>query len=181
MSLSSNKIDKYEYLTGEDILPSNRQQIIEQAKFTYSPLGKSFEKQTKTNEDQGENQVKALEDLKLKEQVKSIEGIFPEGYKNIEIKNEINKIKEYEKTISRDNMIYRSSKERFKFKTFKTIRSLGNIYSGKITMDKAEEEQSDLTEYIFNFKIKLDQKISMIKETKIMFLVLQKNFMTAEN
>ena len=37
--LSSDKIDKYEYLTGEEILPSNQQQIIEQAKFTYFPLG----------------------------------------------------------------------------------------------------------------------------------------------
>ena len=45
-ALSSGKIDKYEYLTGEDILPSRQQQIIKQAKFTYSPLGKSFEKQT---------------------------------------------------------------------------------------------------------------------------------------
>ena len=36
-ALSSGKIHKYEYLTGEDILPSNQQQIIEQAKFTYSP------------------------------------------------------------------------------------------------------------------------------------------------
>ena len=52
-ALSSGKIDKYEYLIGEDILPSNQYQIIEQAKFTYSPLGKSFEKQTKTIEDQG--------------------------------------------------------------------------------------------------------------------------------
>ena len=52
-ALSSGKIDKYEYPTGEDILPSNQQQIIEQAKFTYSPLGKAFEKQTKTIEDQG--------------------------------------------------------------------------------------------------------------------------------
>ena len=51
-ALSSGKIDKYEYLTGEAILPSNQQQIIEQAKFTYSPLGKAFEKQTKTIEDQ---------------------------------------------------------------------------------------------------------------------------------
>ena len=46
-ALSSGKTHKYEYLTGEDILPSNQQQIIEQAKFTYSPLGKAFEKQTK--------------------------------------------------------------------------------------------------------------------------------------
>ena len=46
-ALSSGKIDQYEYLTGEDILPSNQQQIIEQAKLTYSPLGKAFEKKKK--------------------------------------------------------------------------------------------------------------------------------------
>ena len=61
-ALSSGKIDKYEYLTGEEILPSNQQQIIEQAKFTYSPLRKAFEKQTKTIEDQGEKQIKAIQD-----------------------------------------------------------------------------------------------------------------------
>ena len=63
-ALSSGKIDKYEYLTGEEILPSNQQQIIEQAKFAYSPLGKAFEKQTKTIEDQGEKQIKAIQDNK---------------------------------------------------------------------------------------------------------------------
>ena len=44
-ALSSGKIRKYEYITGEDILPSNQQQIVQQAKFTYTPLGKAFEKQ----------------------------------------------------------------------------------------------------------------------------------------
>ena len=60
-ALSSGKIHKYEYLTGEEILPSNQQQIIEQAKFTYSPLGTAFEKQTITIEDQGEKQIKAIQ------------------------------------------------------------------------------------------------------------------------
>ena len=72
-ALSSGKKHKYEYLTGKDILPSNQQQIIEQAKFTYSPLGKAFEKQIKTIEDQGKKQVDALENLKLKEETKPIE------------------------------------------------------------------------------------------------------------
>ena len=53
-TLSWGKIDKYEYLTGEEILSFNQKQIKEQAKFTYSPLEKAFEKQTKTIEDQGE-------------------------------------------------------------------------------------------------------------------------------
>ena len=63
-ALSSGKIDKYEYLTGEAILPSNQQQIIQQAKFAYSPLGKALEKQIKTIEDQGKKQVKAIQDNK---------------------------------------------------------------------------------------------------------------------
>ena len=49
-ALSSGKIDKYEYLTGEEILPSDQSRIIEQGKFTNSPLGKAFEKQRKTIE-----------------------------------------------------------------------------------------------------------------------------------
>ena len=61
-ALSSGKIDTYEYLTGEEILSSNHQEINEQAKFTYSPSGKTFEKQTKTIEDQGEKQIKAIQD-----------------------------------------------------------------------------------------------------------------------
>ena len=83
-ALSSGKIHKYEYLTGEDILPSDQQQIIEQARITYFPLGKAFEKQVKpiedqgqkqadafekqikTNEDQGQKQVEASKDLKSK-------------------------------------------------------------------------------------------------------------------
>ena len=72
-ALSSRNIQKCEYLTGEDILPSNQQQIIEQAKFTYSPLGKAFEKQIKTIEDQGKKHVDALEILKLKEETKPTE------------------------------------------------------------------------------------------------------------
>ena len=58
--LSSGKIDKYEYLTGKEMLPSNQRQVIELAKFTHSPLGKSFEKQTKTTEEQGRKQIDAI-------------------------------------------------------------------------------------------------------------------------
>ena len=71
-ALSSGKIHKYEYLTGEDLLSSNQQQTIEQARFTYSPFGKTFEKQIKTIEYQGKKQVKALNTLKPKEQTKAI-------------------------------------------------------------------------------------------------------------
>ena len=72
-ALSSEKLHKYEYLTGEDILPSSQQQIIDQTKFTYSPLEKAFNKQIKTIEDQGKKQVDALEKLRPKEEAKPIE------------------------------------------------------------------------------------------------------------
>ena len=52
-ALSSAKIDKYEHLTSEEILPSDQSRIIEQGMLTYYPLGKAFEKQIKTTEEQG--------------------------------------------------------------------------------------------------------------------------------
>ena len=72
-ALLSGKIDKYEYRTGEEILRSGLSQIIQQAKFTYSPLGKAFEKQR-------EKQVDTLKSLSLPsriDELKQIESIFP--------------------------------------------------------------------------------------------------------
>ena len=54
-ALLSGKIDKYEHLKGEDILPSNQRQVVEQATFEYSLLGNVFQKQAKTIHDQGKN------------------------------------------------------------------------------------------------------------------------------
>ena len=68
-ALSSGKIDKYEYLTGEKILPSNQQQIIKQAKSTYSPLGKAFQEQIKTINEQ----VEAIQDKELNKSIKEVE------------------------------------------------------------------------------------------------------------
>ena len=106
-ALSSDKIDKYEYLTGEEILPSNQQQIIEQAKFTYSPLGKAFQKQTKTIEDQGKKQVDALQSLKPPDkQLPSIRDFISKERLNSEIVNEIERIEEEEeRKVDRTKMV----------------------------------------------------------------------------
>ena len=88
-------------------------------------------------------------------------------------------------------MIYYSSKEPFDFNTFKTIRSFGeNIYSGKITIKEADQEQADLLEYILNFnnkaipKYKDDKKKkkkkNKNKEKQEMFLILQIIFIRVE-
>ena len=62
-ALSSGNIDKYKYLTGEEIVPSDQSRMIEQAKFTYSLLGKAFEKQMKIIENQSEKQKKQLKSM----------------------------------------------------------------------------------------------------------------------
>ena len=92
-ALSSGKIDKYEYLTGEEILPSNQQQIIQQAKFNYSPLGKALEKQIKAIKDQGEKQVVVLESLKDSDKkLTPIKVFIPTKNLNPEIINERKRI-----------------------------------------------------------------------------------------
>ena len=63
-TLSLDKIIKYEYLTGKEILPFDQSKIIAEVKFTYSPLSKTIEKQIETIEGQGKKQVEALEVLK---------------------------------------------------------------------------------------------------------------------
>ena len=102
--LSSGKVHKYEYLTGEDILPSNQQQVIEQARFTYSPSGKAFEKQIKTIEDQGEKQIDALKDLKSNNHLKIKDVISNDVLNNGEAKKELDKIKEIEKSVDREKL-----------------------------------------------------------------------------
>ena len=116
--LSSNKIQKYEYLTGGDILPSTQQQIIEQARFAYSPLGKAFEKQIKTTEDQEQKQVEALNTLKSNNQL-AIEDVIPKNaLNNDDAKKELNKIKEIEKNVEGEKLIYETSKYTYQFKDF---------------------------------------------------------------
>ena len=110
-------------------------------------MGKAFEKQTKIIEDKWQKQIDALESLKPKEQTKSTENICPKGYDSVEIKNELNKIKEFEKKVNRDNMTYYSSKEPYDFRMFKTVRSFDDvIYNSKITINKADQEGSDLAD-----------------------------------
>ena len=69
-------------------------------------------------------------------------------------------------------MIYYSSKEPFDFRMFKTIRSFGDdIYSGKITINEADQEKSDLVEYILNFNNKAKPKNKDDKKNKKILLI----------
>ena len=112
--------------------------MIEQAKFTYSPLEKALEKQRKIIEEQGKKQVEALEVLKPelnKEGIKWIEGIFPKEMKTNEIKNEIDETKKWADKIKRKDLKYETNKHIhvYDFQQFETITSFGdNIYTGKL-------------------------------------------------
>ena len=116
-ALSLGKLHKQEYLAGEDILPSTQQQIIGQTNFTYSPLGKAFDKQIKTIEDQGKRQVDALNTLKSDNKITiekykydSKDTPFISKQKEIFNKLEderVEKINDLDKKINRDDLIYR--------------------------------------------------------------------------
>ena len=149
-ALSSGKLDKYEYLTGEEILPSNQQQIIQQAKFNYSPLGKALEKQRKTIEDQREKQV---DDLKTSyKKLPSIKDFVPTEKFNPKIMAEIKRIEEIEKNVDRDKMVYKSTNKNYDFRGFKTIGTYVNdIRNNVISLKVANLEQANLMAHIQNF------------------------------
>ena len=149
------KIDKYEYLTGEEILPSNQQQIIEQAKFTYSPLGKALEKQTKTIEDQGEKQIKAIQDnkqlindndYKNKLLISKEREIFKDIYSK-----RLDKIEELNNKIDYDHLKYvvESSGDEYRFNKIKDpITFLDDIKKGKISLKEAKDRQQNYYKYL---------------------------------
>ena len=114
-ALSSGKIHKNEYLTGKDILPSDQQQIIDQAKFTCSLLEKAFEKQINTIEDQGEKQILAVQDQGQVKAIKkdaSDDEDIPQISKQKELLNDLadkrlNEISELDERVNPDDLIYR--------------------------------------------------------------------------
>ena len=157
-ALSSGKIHKYEYLSGEDILPTNQKQIKEQAKFTYSPLGIAFKKQIKTIEDKGQKQIDALESLKPKEQTKEItyddddgddddDGSLEqkeESYNNL-FDEKLNEIQELSREIDYKNLNYNFTTKAsgsINFIKFKGPFSLfKKTKDGDISLEMAEEDQ----------------------------------------
>ena len=169
--LSSGKIDKYEYLTGEEILPSNQQQIIEQAKFTDSPLGKAFKKQVKTIKEQGEKQIKAIQDNKvqsvnrydykkellLTKEREIFRDIYNRRIDEIEDINEKNNYRDLKYTVI-------SSGEEFEFdESEDPLIFLNDIKKGKISLQEAENMQKEYKKYLN--KIQRGNKTEKQKET----------------
>ena len=97
-ALSSGKIEQHEYLAGEEIQPSDQRRVIQQANFTYFPLGKAFQQQTKKRQWRSNNKTcwnfknfksrKSLKDLKPGEhqELKSIQGLFQKKWELMNFK-----------------------------------------------------------------------------------------------
>ena len=183
LALSSGKIHKYEYLTGEDILPSNQQQIIEQAKFTYSPLGKAFEKQIKTIEDQGEKQIKAIQD---QGQVKTIKKYdydaedTPFISKQKEIFNELvderrEKITDLDKKVNSGDLIYRykGNTADVKFDEFDNdLNIINKIQNGTISPEDVKSNQEKFKFYLGEIKKGKKSKEQKAKLLNFMMIIL---------
>ena len=97
-ALLSGKIDKQKYLTGEEILPPQKHRIIQEAKFTYSPIGKEFEEQTKTVEKHDEKQIRVIEPLESPDKESLSIKKITEKVVNAEIAKDLENIWEQKKT-----------------------------------------------------------------------------------
>ena len=161
-------------------MSSNQQQIIEQAKFTYSPLGKAFEKQIKTIEDQGKKQVEALNTLKSNNQL-TIEDVIPKNaLNNDEAKKELDKIKEIEKNVDREKLIYETNEYTYSFKNFQIKTFDRDTYEGKIMIEEAEKYQTDLLVEIMNFRKNTKPRSQEKKQEKEIVLKNLYNFLRVE-
>ena len=103
--LSSAKNDKYEYLTGEEILLFYQRQITVQAKFVYCSSGKAFETQT-------EKQVGATKSLDPCNKLKRIESIILQNLMNKLILDYLNEIIELQDIIKKDDLNYKLKRRR---------------------------------------------------------------------
>ena len=132
-------------------MPSNQQQIIQKAKFTYSPLRKAFEKQAKTMKDQGEKQIKAIQD---KRSIKSIEKFTydindsPIVLKEKNIYNKLTeksfKINNLDKRVDIDKLLFKYKRNipDEDFSKFDNALDLINkIRDGEINLNEAKDVQ----------------------------------------
>ena len=180
-ALSSGKIHKYEYLTGEEILPSDQQQMIEQAKFTYFPLGKDFEKQIKTIEDQGKKQVQGLKTKAVSDKSDNNSSISKEIYDKI-LEGRINEILEMSRKINYSNLVYnfKGQNSSISFAEFEgPMYTYDQLKKGDKTLQQVEKEQEDFLKSLGeitsgNPKHKNESQLCTIKNVKNLYDSKQK-------
>ena len=171
-ALPSNNLDKYEYLTYEDL--GLKLSTVEQANFEYSPVGKIFNKgldkdkdkkegllkRLKNIEDKNEEQLKVLKDQLEKQPI--IRKVKNPNFNNVSFRTfsdtksmkVFNEIRDEDEIIdySRLNSITSSKKYTFKFEDFTSLGNLAeNIYNGKVSLDIAKQEQRKMENILKGF------------------------------
>ena len=174
-ALSSNNLDKYEYLTGEDL--GLKPSTVEQAKFEYSPLGKIFNKgldkddkkeglfkRLKNIEDKNEKQLKAVEDKNEKQldtNSKSSKSIGDFSQLSTKAKQLFEKIKKKKNDIEPERSVcVKTDGTIFNFNKLKNSLDLAsNIYKNKSLFKDAENEQNEIKTLL--------NKLRMYNSTKL--------------
>ena len=103
----------------------------------------------------------------------------------MKLKKEVDKVKEIEKNIDKEKLIYETDEYTYSFKNFQTIKTFGrDIYEGKITIKEADEYQADLLTEIMNFRKNTkprsqekNEKKKLVFKTWIIFLKVEKKLL----
>ena len=184
-ALSSGKLDRYEYLTGEDL--GYISDVVQKTKFEYSPLGQVFNKGLDSSEKQ-EGFLKRLKniedktDKQLNENKDSQLGIKSIGYTvkeelSQEAKNMLEKLNNQEKLINYRKLNFtRGNKVDYDFSEYRSLKELFKaIYYRNITIEKVEriqEEFNSIIDALKNYKPKKQK----YKENKEKLLNNAQNF-----
>ena len=170
-ALSSNNLDKYEYLTGEDL--GLKPNTIEQARFEYSPLGKSFnkgldkddqkegllkrlenikdknEEQLQAIKDQGEKQLNELQNIDKSKTLKAIGEI---SKKNNETDKLLSEFKKIDETLDNAELVCtKTDGTKYDFNSFSLpLKFIEKIHNYKITLNEAIDDQTELRILINN-------------------------------
>ena len=186
-ALSSNNLDKYEYLTGEDL--GLKPSTFEQCKFEYSPLGKVFTKGLEKEEDKKEGlfkrpknienknkeQLKAIEDhgkKQLDADSKSLKSVSYFSQLSTKAKELFEKIKKEKNDIDPQKCVFvKTDGSIFNFNKFKNSIDLSwNIYRDKNLLKDGQSKQYDikiLLNKLRNYNPTKPKKIEAKKETLI--------------
>ena len=191
-ALSSNNLDKYEYLTGEDL--GLKPSTVEQTKFEYSPLGKIFnkglsednkkeglfkrleniknknEEQLQAIKDQGEKQLKELKNIDKSKTLKAIGEI---SKKNDEANKLLSEFRKIDETLDNAELVCtKTDGTKYDFNRFSLpLKFIEKIHNYEITLDEAKNYQTEL-EILIN-KVNNDYNPRSLKKAKMKNSVLE--------
>ena len=185
-ALGSGELDKYEYLIGEDL--GYKPDVVQKAKFEYSPLGQVFNKGLDTSEkqvgllkrlknieDKTDRQLKENKDNQLG--VKSIDYTVKEELSQ-DAKIMLEKLNNQEKLINYKKLSFPgSNKKDYDFTNFSSLRErFRKIYYGEILIPGAESEQDNFDDIVKTLKGYRPRKDSKYYKLKQDLLINAQNF-----